>query len=58
MCSNPSTSKKKKFKNQLLRRIKVLSHAGQILFETLSQNNPLQKRVGGVAQGIGPEFKP
>jgi hypothetical protein len=26
-------------------------------FETLSQNNPSQKRVGVVAQGLSPEFK-
>jgi hypothetical protein len=26
--------------------------------ETLSQKKQSQKRVGGVAQGIGPEFKP
>jgi hypothetical protein len=26
--------------------------------ETLSQKYPSQKRAGGVAQGIGPEFKP
>jgi hypothetical protein len=24
----------------------------------LSQKNPAQKRAGGVAQGVGPEFKP
>jgi hypothetical protein len=27
-------------------------------FETLFCKNPSQKRAGGVAQGIGPEFKP
>jgi hypothetical protein len=26
--------------------------------ETLSQINISQKRAGGVAQGVGPEFKP
>jgi hypothetical protein len=26
--------------------------------ETLSQKNPSQKRTGGVAQSVGPEFKP
>jgi hypothetical protein len=26
--------------------------------ETLSRKNPSQKRAGGVAQDIGPEFKP
>jgi hypothetical protein len=30
----------------------------QTVCETLSQKNPSQKRVGGVAQGEGPEFKP
>jgi hypothetical protein len=28
------------------------------LFETLSQKYLTQKRAGGVAQGVGPEFKP
>jgi hypothetical protein len=27
-------------------------------YKTLSQKNPSQERAGGVAQGIGPEFKP
>jgi hypothetical protein len=32
---------------------------GQIVRKTLSQKNPSQKkRPGGVAQGVGPEFKP
>jgi hypothetical protein len=26
--------------------------------KTLSLKNPSQKRAGGVAQGVGPEFKP
>jgi hypothetical protein len=31
----------------------------QIVHETLSQKNPSQeKRAGGVAQGVGPDFKP
>jgi hypothetical protein len=30
----------------------------QIVFETLSQKNPSQKRAGGVAQGVGSEFRP
>jgi hypothetical protein len=30
----------------------------QIVHETLSPKNPSQKRAGGVAQGVGPEFKP
>jgi hypothetical protein len=31
---------------------------GQIVHETLSQKNPSQKRAGGVAQGVDPQFKP
>jgi hypothetical protein len=30
----------------------------QIVGETLSRKNPSHKRAGGVAQGVGPEFKP
>jgi hypothetical protein len=30
----------------------------QIVPETLSRKTPSQNRAGGVAQGIGPEFKP
>jgi single-stranded DNA-specific DHH superfamily exonuclease len=41
-----------------IRRIEVRSQPGQILRETLSRKHPLQKRTGGVAQGVGPEFKP
>jgi hypothetical protein len=29
----------------------------QIVCEILSQKYPTQKRAGGVAQGVGPEFK-
>jgi hypothetical protein len=36
----------------------IQSHPGQRVRETLSQQNPSQKRAGGVAQGVGPEFKP
>jgi hypothetical protein len=36
-----------------IRRSVVQSQPGQIVFKTTSQ-----KRAGGVAQGIGPEFKP
>jgi hypothetical protein len=36
----------------------VQSLPRQIVRETLSRKNPSQKRVGGVAQGIDPEFKP
>jgi hypothetical protein len=30
----------------------------EIVHKTLSQKNPSQKRAGGMAQGVGPEFKP
>jgi hypothetical protein len=40
-----------------IRRIMVQSQPGQIVQETLSQKTPSQKRAGGVAQGVGPEFK-
>jgi hypothetical protein len=35
----------------------VRSQLGQIVQETLSQKHQSQKRAGGVAQGVGPEFK-
>jgi hypothetical protein len=35
----------------------VQSQPRQIVQETLSPKNPSQKRAGGVAQGVGPEFK-
>jgi hypothetical protein len=38
-------------------RISVGSQPWQIVHETLSCKNPSQKSSGGVAQGIGPEFK-
>jgi hypothetical protein len=41
-----------------IRRIVVQIQPGQKVHETLSQENPLQKRAGGVAQGVGPEFEP
>jgi hypothetical protein len=41
-----------------MRRIMIQSQPQQIVRETLSQKNPSQKRVGGVAQDVGPEFKP
>jgi hypothetical protein len=41
-----------------IRRIMVLSQPGQIVWETLPWKSPSQKRAGGVAQGIGPEFNP
>jgi hypothetical protein len=42
----------------VIRRILVQSQPGKKVCKTLSQNNPSQKRAGGVAQDIGPEFKP
>jgi hypothetical protein len=41
-----------------IRKIKVQSQPGQIVFETLSRKNPSHKRASRVAQGVGPEFKP
>jgi hypothetical protein len=41
-----------------IRRIAVPSQPGQIVYKTVSQKNPSQKRAVGVAQGVGPEFKP
>jgi hypothetical protein len=41
-----------------IRRTAVQSQPGQIVHETLSQKNPSEKRAGGVAQGVVPEFKP
>jgi hypothetical protein len=43
---------------EAIRRIVVQSQPGQIVCKTLSQKNPSQKRAGGVAQGVGPEFNP
>jgi hypothetical protein len=40
-----------------IRRIEVESEPGQMVRETLSRENLSQKRAGGVAQGVGPEFK-
>jgi hypothetical protein len=40
-----------------IRKIVVQSQPGQIVHKTLSQKTPSPKRTGGVAQGIGPEFK-
>jgi hypothetical protein len=34
------------------------SQLGQIVYETISQKNPSQKRAGGVAQGVCPESSP
>jgi hypothetical protein len=40
-----------------IRRITVGSQLEQIVREIPSRKNSTQKRVGGVAQGVGPEFK-
>jgi hypothetical protein len=40
-----------------IRRIMVRSQPGQIIRKTLSQRNSSPKRAGGVAQGVGPQFK-
>jgi hypothetical protein len=40
------------------RRMEVRSQSGQIVCETLSWKNPLQKWAGRVAQDVVPEFKP
>jgi hypothetical protein len=40
-----------------IRRTVVASEPRQVVLKTLSQKNPTQKRAGGVAQGVGPEFK-
>jgi hypothetical protein len=43
-----------------IRRIIVWRQPGQIVQETLSQKKKKtsHKRAGGVAQGVGPKFKP
>jgi hypothetical protein len=41
-----------------IRKIVTRSQPRPIVCKTLSQENPSQKRAGGVAQGVGPEFKP
>jgi hypothetical protein len=41
-----------------IRRITVWGQPRQIVRETLSRKNPSQKRAGGVAQSVGPKFKP
>jgi hypothetical protein len=41
-----------------IRRMAVQSQPGQIVLKTLSRKNPSHKRAGGLAQGVGPEFKP
>jgi hypothetical protein len=39
-------------------RITIQNQPRQIVCETLSQKKLTQKRAGGMAQGVGPEFKP
>jgi hypothetical protein len=41
-----------------VRRIAVGSQPGEIVLETLSWKNHHKERAGGVAQSVGPEFKP
>jgi hypothetical protein len=41
-----------------IRRIMVQSQPEQIVVKTVSWKNPSQKRAGGVAQSVVPEFKP
>jgi hypothetical protein len=41
-----------------IRRIEVQSQPRQVVPKTLSQKPLSQKWAGGVAQGVGPEFKP
>jgi hypothetical protein len=40
-----------------IRRITVQSQPREIVRKTLSQKKLSQKRAGGVAQGVSPEFK-
>jgi hypothetical protein len=42
----------------VIRSTAVQSQPRQIVCETLSWKHPSRKRTGGVAQGVGPEFKP
>jgi hypothetical protein len=41
-----------------IRRILAQSQPWQIVCKTLSRKSPSQKMAGGLAQGVGPEFKP
>jgi hypothetical protein len=41
-----------------IKRTAVRSQPGQIVYKTLSQKTPHKKRAAGMAQGIGPKFKP
>jgi hypothetical protein len=38
-------------------RIDIQSQSGQMDFKTLSWKNPSQKKSGGMAEGVVPEFK-
>jgi hypothetical protein len=40
-----------------IRRTATRSQLRQTVRETLMRKNPSQERAGGVAQGVGPEFK-
>jgi hypothetical protein len=40
-----------------IRRIEIGSQPRQTVLKILSRKNPSQKRAGGVAQGVGSEFK-
>jgi hypothetical protein len=40
-----------------IKRVTVQSLWGQIVYKNLYWKNPSQKRGGGVAQGVGSEFK-
>jgi hypothetical protein len=42
----------------VIRRIRVGSQPRHIVYDTLSQNTLHKNKAGGVAQGVGPEFKP
>jgi glutamine amidotransferase-like uncharacterized protein len=42
----------------VIRRIEIQSQPRQIVHKTLSRKTLHKKRTGGVAQGVGPEFKP
>jgi hypothetical protein len=41
-----------------IKKLMDQSQPEEIVHGILSQKNPSQKRTGGVAQGVGPEFKP
>jgi hypothetical protein len=40
-----------------IRRTAVQSQSREVVHKILSQKNPSQKRAGGVAEAVGPEFK-